>query len=85
MACTQEELDALLNELERLRKILASPVLEVEQPQMGRTQYRTVDEMERQLRLIDSQIGACLGVSAADNPAVQRYVRRPLFPTVREV
>lgn len=85
MACTQEELDKLLAERDRLRHSLSSPVAEIEQPALGRTQYRTVDEMERQLRYVEQQIASCLGMSAAASPEARRLIRRPLYPTVREV
>lgn len=85
MACTQQELDDLIAERARLRHSLSSPVLEIEQPALGRTQYRSVEEMERQLRYVEQQIAACIGMVDASSPEARRLIRRPLYPTVREV
>ena len=78
----QAQLDQLLRQRERLLRIMTSGVQEVEQPQLGRTQYRTMEEVEAALRYLDGLIAQLTpGVSAQ----AARSRRRPIYPVVTEI
>lgn len=81
---TAEEaaLNALLKQRERLLTLMTSGVAEIEQPQLGRTQYRSIEEMQVALRQVDDLI-AQLGGGAGAAAGVR--ARRPVYPVVREV
>ena len=74
-------LDSLLGQRERLMTMMTSGVLEIEQPVLGRTQYRSMAEMQEALRLLDGLISGATGTAA---PVDQRRVRRPIYPVARE-
>jgi hypothetical protein len=82
--CPEELLKQLIAQRARLMKILTSGVQEIEQPQLGRTQYRTLDEVQVALRYVDQQLTAC-GALPGGDPAAAMKVRRPIYPVVREV
>ena len=74
----EETLQNLLEQRALLVQQMTSPVLEIEQPSMGRTQFRSIEEMQEQLRVLDGLI-AGMTPSAAD-PNAWRKARRPLYP-----
>jgi hypothetical protein len=82
--CPDDVLKQLISQRARLMRILTSGVQEVEQPQLGRTQYRTMDEVQVALRYIDQQLAACGALPGGDTAAALK-VRRPIYPVVREV
>ena len=84
MACSQTILDDLLKQRARLLRIMTSGVLEIEQPALGRTQYRTLDEVQSALNFLDSKIAECAGANG-DPAALAMKRRRPIYPVVREV
>ena len=49
---------ALEEQRDLLLQQMTSPVLEIEQPQQGRTQFRSVAEMQRQMAIINGISGA---------------------------
>ena len=75
-----EDLAALLAQRLRLVTMMTSGVSEIEQPALGRTQYRSFEEMQIALRYLDDAIAAISG----GETAAQR-VRRPIYPVAREV
>lgn len=82
--CPEEVLQQLIAQRAKLMRILTSGVQEIEQPALGRTQYRTLDEVETALRYVDGQIAACAATAGAD-PAAALRRRRPIYPVVREI
>ena len=73
-------LDALLKQRELLIRKMTSGVLEVEQPQLGRTQYRSMEEMQEALAYLNALIDGASG----DTAATQSRRRRPIYPVVQE-
>lgn len=92
MACKetpQTPPEQCLAELEkqraRLLRILTSGVEEVEQPVLGRTRYRSLQDVASALRAVNDLIAACPGGSPAPDPNAAMRRRRPIYPVVREV
>ena len=67
-------LQALQQEKAKLLRKMFSGVQEVDQPLLGRTAYRTMDEMQQLLALLDRYIAAEQG------PAAATSVRRAFYP-----
>jgi hypothetical protein len=78
----QAYLNALLKQRERLMRIMASGLQEIEQPALGRSQYRSIDDLERALRALD---GLIAGLVPGTDTAAARRTRRPIYPVVTEL
>ena len=78
--CTQSvqptKLERLYADLARLEKLMVSGIQELDQPELGRAQYRSMAEMERARQIL-------LGQIAEETPAVDpnawMRVRRPII------
>lgn len=81
-----EVLKGLLAQRMRLMNRIASGIVEVDQPQMGRTQYQVTPDLHSSLRMLDEQIAAMAAVCGVTVPGLTgRKKRQPLYPTVQEV
>lgn len=78
----QAALDTLLKQRERLLTMITSGVLEIEQPVLGRTQYRSMAEMQEALRVLNGLIDGATPPATTTSDA--RRVRRPIYPVARE-
>lgn len=76
-------LDNLLQQRERLVTMMTSGVLEIEQPVLGRSQYRSMAELNEALRILDGLIGSAGGSTGAAGSDYRR-VRRPIYPVAKE-
>jgi hypothetical protein len=79
--CPQAYLDDLIKQRDRLLAIMTSGIQEIEQPQLGRTQYRSMADVQVALRAVNDQIAACMAL----DPSMRLKARRPIYPVVREV
>lgn len=75
-------LEELVKRRDQLVRVMSSGVLEIDQPALGRTQYRTLDEVAAALRVVNGMILALC--PAADDPNVEMRRRRPIYPVVTE-
>lgn len=84
MATCQELLDNLLLQRAKLVRTMTSGIAEIEQPMLGRTQYRTGEEMQAALQTLDGEIAAVRAACGLTDPAAARKARRPIYPVVSE-
>ena len=80
--CAQTALDSLIAEKEQLLKQMSSGIQEIDQPNLGRAQYRPMAEMQEALRILEGRIDAATG--AITGTSDYRKVRRPIYPVARE-
>ena len=81
----QDELNLLLAQRQSLMRRIASGIVEVEQPALGRTQYQTTADLAASLRMLDEQIAALAAVCGIATPtATAAKRRRPIYPVVQE-
>ena len=76
----QTELELLKAEKQKLLRRMFSGVSEVENPLLGRTAWRTMDEMQKLLALLDSLIAKAEGANGSSG----RGVRHAFYPVVSE-
>ena len=82
----EEQLKALLDRRAKLIVQATSGIAEIEQPMLGRTQYRTAEDMGAALRLLDSQICALAAACGLQVPGITAAkARRPIYPVVQEL
>ena len=75
-------LDSLLKQRERLLRLMTSGIQELEQPVLGRTQYRSMEEMAEALRILNGMIDAAAPVTA--DPYAWMKKRRPVIVGPKE-
>ena len=86
MTPCEDELNKLLALRTSLLTKIASGVVEIEQPSLGREQYQTTKDLQAALRLLDDQIAALAAVCGVVSPiASARLKRRPVYPVVQEI
>jgi hypothetical protein len=79
LAAETSPLAKLLLQREKLMTQITSGVMELDQPVLGRAQYRPMDEMLEALRILD---GLIAGAGGAGVTATAK--RCPIYPVVRE-
>jgi hypothetical protein len=88
--CPQPSLTPEQAQLEEYRRLYArllqqaaSGIQEIENPQLGRTQYRPLEEIQAQMRMLEGLMDKLAGGPVEDLNAWRR-TRRPIYPVARE-